>query len=261
MDELTDLDAAHAAMEAHPEDDLARLRFYERLAETELFLVLEDEAEDESVSPATFEVEDQTFVLVFDRAERLAGFVGPGTPYAALSGRALAEMLAGSHVGLGFNLEVAPSAMLIPATAVDWLAATLANRPAVAEARPVAVEAPRGLPEGLILGLDRKLALGAGMARAAYLASVTYEGGARSHLLAFFGTAEGAEDALAAAVAEALTFSGVEAGAIDVAFLRDSDPVAARLARVGLRFDLPEPAIGEGPGAPGMDPSRPPKLR
>ena len=40
MTEETPLDAAHAAMEAAPEDDAARLRFYERLADSELFLLL-----------------------------------------------------------------------------------------------------------------------------------------------------------------------------------------------------------------------------
>ena len=41
---MTDLDQAHAAMETAPEDDTARLRFYERLADTELFMLLGAEA-------------------------------------------------------------------------------------------------------------------------------------------------------------------------------------------------------------------------
>ena len=40
MTELTPLDTAHDAMQAAPEDDRARLRFYERLADSELFLML-----------------------------------------------------------------------------------------------------------------------------------------------------------------------------------------------------------------------------
>lgn len=49
---------------------------------------------------------------------------------------------------------------------------------------------------------------------------------------------------------------------MDVLFLRSADPMTARLAKVGLRFDLPEPAVAaSGPSAPGMDPTRPPKLR
>ena len=75
--------------------------------------------------------------------------------------------------------------------------------------------------------------------------------------------AEAAEQALANAASEALTFSGIEAGAMDVGFFASDDPVVAKLAKVGLRFDLPQ---GEGLQqtprmAPGMDPSKPPILK
>jgi len=60
-----------------------------------------------------------------------------------------------------------------------------------------------------------------------------------------------------------LRFSGLEAAALDVGFFRASDPVAARLARVGLRFDLPKPETpAQVPGsAPGRDPDKPPRLK
>ena len=61
---------------------------------------------------------------------------------------------------------------------------------------------------------------------------------------------------------EALTFSGLDAGELDVGFFEASDPLVARLAKVGLQFDLPDPiAMPSPPGAPGMDPEKPPKLR
>ena len=41
MSDLTRLDAAHAAMEAAPEDEGARLDFYAQLAASELFLLLD----------------------------------------------------------------------------------------------------------------------------------------------------------------------------------------------------------------------------
>ena len=58
-------------------------------------------------------------------------------------------------------------------------------------------------------------------------------------------------------------FSGIEAGALDVLFIRDSDPLAASLTRVGLRFDLPEIQAPERVEriAPGSDPDSPPILR
>lgn len=258
---MTDLDQAHAAMETAPDDDAARLRFYERLADTELFMLLGAEAEDDQITPELFEIEDQRFALVFDREERLSQFVGRVAPYAGVPGRALVQMLAGQGIGLALNLDVAPSAILIPAEAVDWLVATLSHGPDETEARLTEVSPPRGLPEAVVSGLDRKLAIAAGLARFAYLAAATYDDGTRGHVLAFVDAAEGAEKALASAAGEALTFSGIEAGVMDVLFVRASDPLAAHLAKVGLRFDLPEPADPHVPGAPGMDPAKPPKLR
>ena len=49
MTDPTPLDLAHAAMEAAPEDDAARLRFYERLADGEVFLLLAGAPEGENV--------------------------------------------------------------------------------------------------------------------------------------------------------------------------------------------------------------------
>jgi hypothetical protein len=258
---MTDLDQAHAAMEAAPEDDAARLRFYERLADTELFMLLGAEAENDQITPELFEIEDQRFTLVFDREERLSQFVGRVAPYAGLPGRALAQMLQGQGIGLALNLEVAPSAMLIPAEAVDWLVETLKHAPDETEARLTEINAPKGLPEVVVSALDRKLAIAAGLARFAYLAAATYEDGSKGHVLAFVDAADGAQKALASAAGEALTFSGIEAGVMDVVFVKASDPLAAHLARVGLRFDLPEPEKPHVPGAPGMDPDNPPKLR
>ncbi len=258
---MTDLDQAHAAMEANPEDDVARLRFYERLADTELFMLLGEEAAGDRITPELFEIEDQKFTLVFDREERLSQFVGRAAPYAGLPGRALVQMLHGQGIGLALNLEVAPSAMLIPSDAVDWLVQTLTNGPDETEARLSEILPPATLPEAVVTGLDRKLAMAAGMARFAYLAAATYEDGTRGHVLAFIDAVEGAENALSSAASEALTFSGVEAGVIDVLFVKASDPIAAHLAKVGLRFDLPVPEAPAIPGAPGMDPTKPPKLR
>ena len=262
MTETTEIDLAHAAMVADEADDLARLGFYERLAESELFMLLEDEAEGDQISPAMFEAEDQQFVLIFDREARMSDFYGKEiAPYAALSGRGMAQMLEGQRIGMALNMGVAPSAMLVPAEAVDWLAQTLGSDPEEVEGQITELTPPKGLPEVLLEALDRKLATAAGLAVEAYLCGVTYEGGGRGHMLAFVGTVEGAEGALTAAVNEALVFSGIDAGMLDVAHLEGGDPVSERVAKVGLRFDLPTPQMPSQPGAnPGMDPTKPPKL-
>lgn len=259
----TALDTAHGLMQAAPGDDAARLRFFERLADSELFLLLSEEARGETISPETFDLADGPFVLVFDREERLAGFTGRAAPYVALSGRVLARMLAGQGIGLGLNLDVAPSSILIPPEAMEWLDATLGHAPDEVEAGIREVHPPSGLPEALLTALDAKLATGAGLAPVAYLAGVTYADGSRGHLLGFVDALEDARGALAKAAGEALTFSGVEAGAMDVGFFATGESVAASLARVGLRFDLPVPQSPEreAPRAPGSDPDSPPILR
>jgi hypothetical protein len=161
------------------------------------------------------------------------------------------------------NLGVAPSSFLVDAGAVDWLAATLGHAPAEVVAQPVAFHAPGGLPDRLIEGLDAKLARAGGLAMTALLAGVSYADGRRGHMLAFVGAVPGAEPALARAAAEALTFSGVDAGEMDVTFLASDEPALVPLARMALRFDLPMPALPDPVArfAPGMDPDRPPRLK
>jgi hypothetical protein len=259
---MTDLDAAHAAMAAAPDDDAARLRYYARLADAELFLLLAAEAEGGRIAPRVFPLEDGPVVLAFDSEERLAAFAAGPAPYAALAGRTIAAQLAGQGIGLGVNLGE-DTAMLLPAEAMGWLAALLDRAPQTVAARPRAVHPPGALPGVLMAALDAKLARAGGLATGAVLAGVEYEDGRRGHLLAFIGAAPGAEEALARAAGEALTFSGLDAGEMDVAFLDPADPVAAAMGRAGIAIELPAPPPQPGapadPPPPGMD--GPPRLR
>lgn len=257
----TPLDLAFAATEAAPDDIPTRLRYYARLTEGELFLLLEREAQGDTLDPKVFDLEDGPIVLAFDREDRLTEFTGLPAPYAALPGRVVVEMLAGSNMGLGLNLGVAPSGRVFPPEILTWLAQTLSERPEELENRVTVFHAPRGLPEALLTALDARLARMEGLAALAYLVGTEYEGGARGHMLAFVEPAPGAESALARAVQGALGFSGVEAGQLDVTFLPADDPRAAELARVGLRFDLPQPPEAVEMKTPGLDPDAPPKLR
>jgi hypothetical protein len=259
-DIVTLLDAAHAAVTADPENETLRLRFFERLADGEMVLLLEREALGDNLEPTVFDLDDGPVVLVFDREERLASFSGGIAPYAALPGRVIAGLLKGQGIGLGVNLGVAPSSMLLPPEALDWLAETLDEGPEEVEALPESFRAP-SVPEAVIAALDGKLARAGGLASAALLAGVVYAGGRKGHLLALLDAAEGAEGALARAMNEALVFSGIEAGELDVVFLAAGSPAAEAMARVGFRFDLPQPEAPVAPTAPGLDPSRPPKLR
>ena len=257
---MTPLDQAHQAMQ-QSDAEADRLRFFERLADAELFLLLEAEPQDEVVEPMVFDTGDAKLLVAFDREDRLTAFTGTISPYAALSGRAIAEMLSGSGYGLGVNLDAGESAIVLPSEAMDWLHETLSDRPQSIEERPIEIAAPTGLPESFLQALDTKLALASGLASAAFLASVIYAPARPGHLLAFIDTPASAEPSLAQAVSEALVFSGLEAGELDVAFFAGDDPMVERLAKVGLRFDLPEPEAALHPKAPGSDPDNPPKLR
>ncbi len=260
---LTPLDIAHQQMEAAPDDQTASLRFYERLADSELFLMLETDAADDRAKPMIFETGDGPIALVFDREERLAEFFESPTPFVALSGRRIARLLAGQGIGIGVNLGVAPSSILLPASAVSWLQETLGAHSVVTEAVPVEVAAPRGLPESLLTAIDTKLANTAGVVARAFLVAVKYEGGTKGHMLALVDVPEAAKDGVAEALGEVLQFSGIEAGQLDLAFLPLDSTILPAISRVGLGFEIPELVLPKAPKplAPGMDPENPPKLR
>lgn len=257
MSEGTHLDRAHAVMMARPDDEEARLSFYALLADTELFLLLDKPADGERIDPRLVELEGVNYVLAFDTAERLTGFAGGGAAYAGMSGRILAQMLSDAGAGLGLNLEVAPSAILLPHEAMVWMGDALSAAPE--QAAPVgaigALDGP-DIPEVMLHALDAKLARAAGLAKTAYLCG--REDG--SMMLAILGAQEPAQAALAKAANEALVFSGLEDVTLDVAFFNDNPKLRAQLSQAGLRFDIPEPQKPEMI-TPGSDPEKPPKLR
>lgn len=258
----TPLDLAHGAMESAPDDAPASLRFYERFADAELFLMLEDDASD-TIRPLIFKTSDGSFALVFDREDRLASFVDTPAPYVAMSGRRIAKFLAGEDIGIGLNLSVAPSSMLLPPNAVEWLHTALGAKSVETEATPEQFHPPKGLPETLVTALDVKLANMSGVVSAAYLVGVTYKGGQNGHMLALLDVPLAARDGVAEAFSEALQFSGIEAGQLDVTFLAGTEPFIETLKTVGLGFEIPELILPKAPKpvVPGMDPSKPPKLR
>lgn len=255
----TPLDLVVAPEDAAPS---ARLRFFETLADTDLFLLLTEEPKGETLQPETFDIGGTAYVLAFDLEERLSAFTGRPAPYAALPGRAIAAMLDGQDVGLGLNFD-APSQTMLPPDAVSWLVSALAEAPREAQGRITEVHAPGRMPEAILNGLRTKLGAAAGLAERAALVQVVYEGGGRGHLLAIIGAAPKAESPLARAVSEVLVFSGLEAGAIDVAFFDADAPILPKLDRVALHLDLSKaekPAPLANP-VPGSDPDKPPKLR
>ncbi|OYU39184.1 MAG: hypothetical protein CFE33_12265 [Pseudorhodobacter sp. PARRP1] len=258
---MRDLDQAYAAMQAG--DAAAGLRFYRLLADATLFLLLEREAEGSRVDPRVFELDDGPVLLAFDSEDRLAVMGDGPLPYAALPGRLIAQQMLGQGLSLGLNFGTgAASEALLPPDALRWLCEMLDASPAEVEAVPAQFFAPQGLPEALSDALTFTLGGAAGLARAALLAGVRYSDGRLGHMLAVIDAVPGAEDALARALAEALVFSGLEAGELDVTFLGAGDAVVTELARVAVVFEVPEPVfeMAVERTAPGMG-DQPPRLR
>ncbi len=255
----TSLDKAHIAKEA---DESQTFQYFERLMEAELFMILEQEAEDDAARPLILDTSDCSVALVFDREERLAQFAEDAVPYLAMSGRKIAAMLAGENIGLAVNMG-SVSETILPVEVIDWLAETLGSNDSITHEKPVEITAPLGVPEALITALDTKLANMSGVVAAAYLVGVKYDSGAQGHMLALIDVTPDAQNGVAEAMSEALLFSGIEAGGLDITFLLARDASVARFAKIGLAFEIPElilPKMQEMT-APGMDPAKPPKLR
>ncbi|MCB1540541.1 MAG: SseB family protein [Rhodoblastus sp.] len=162
MIEETPLDRAHAAMRAAPEDEGLRRRFLERLADTEVSVLLDGDAGQESWRPAVYPVEGGDYVLGFDSDARLAEFSGDAADFAALPGRTLAELLAGQGLGLGLNLGVAPSSMLLPPEMIRWMAEALSLAPAATQ---LPERLTRGIPPApLLVALSSRLEKAGGLA-------------------------------------------------------------------------------------------------
>ena len=258
---MQSLDQAYAEMQAG--DAAAGLRFYRLLADATLFLLLEREAEGARVDPRVFDLPDGPVLLAYDSEERLAALGQGPLPYAALPGRLIAQQMLGQGLSLGLNFgSGAASEVLLPPEALRWLCEMLEAKPLEMEATPAQFYAPQGLPDALSDALRFTLGGAAGLARAALLAGVRYSDCRLGHMLAVIDALPAAEEALARALGEALVFSGLDAGELDVTFLASGDAVVAELARVAVVFEVPERAVEAAVerAAPGMD-GKPPRLR
>lgn len=259
MTEETPLDRAHLAAEA---DESLRPRFWDRLLDAELFLVLEEEPEGATVRPVILETSDGRVALAFDREGRMADFMEGMTPFAALSGRRLVGLLAGQGVGLALNLGGHGSETILPVEALRWAADQLADLTEVRESALRDIRKPAGLPEALLNAIHEKLPGLEGLAAEAWLVGVSYRDGQQGHLLAVLDALPPAQEAIATAMAEALRLSGLDAGALDIAFFDRGAKVAETIRRHGLGFEIPQPAVEiREVSAPGSDPSKPPILR
>ena len=93
-------------MAQNPENNDARLNYYGVLADTNLFLLLEQEPSNEILEPKSITLEGNRFALAFDCEENLSEFYGEAAEFAQVTGRILAKMLFDEKIGLGINLGI-----------------------------------------------------------------------------------------------------------------------------------------------------------
>lgn len=260
---MTILDQAHAAMQSDAAMgvETGALAFWRALANAELFLVLEHEAQGAEMTPKVFSLSMGQMLLAFDTEERLATISDQALPYAVLPGRVVAAQLAGQGLGLGLNLGTgADSETVLPPDAIDWLAQMLTqDEPEEREAQIARLAAPL-LPDGLLAALVGLLP----PQSVAGLAQAEYHGGGWGHVMALTGLAPEDEARMARAVTEALAFSGLDAAALDLVFTTANSGLMQRIGQAGQMFRGPEPAVVAAPPAakaPGSDPDQPPRLR
>lgn len=229
----------------HDADAPQRARMLSRLADTELAVALAAEPAGDKVELRMFPLDTGRMALACDAEDRLAGFLGGPTAYAAMPGRVLAGLLQSQGAGLLVN-PGQPSEMLLDAAMLDWLTGALSAAPEPADARlrlaPPAAGTVEALAQPLAerLGDMRGLIAGAALARA---------GG--GHVVLIAGADPAHQPAIAKALAETLAFLPPQPGGVDVSFTDAALPAAL------LRFDL---AVPEEP-APPPRPKGPPILR
>ncbi len=260
--DLSDIDRAHLAAEAAPEDEPLRWRVYEALARAELFVLLAEEPGDGPLRPQVFDLDEGPFVLAFDREDRLTAFTGGPAGYASLPGRALAAMLAPQGLGLGLNLG-GLSSRLLPPDALAWLVEALADAPEPQDRAPLSHH-PLPEAEALATALAPTLPRLSGLVHALYLTEAGYADGHRAPLLTVATDSPDSGAALARMLAEALRFAGSPLAAIDIAIrpaqAADLDDLA-RVARVLTPPPVAADPEPEAPRGPGLDPDKPPILR
>ena len=145
---MSNLDRAFLGMEAGDAQ-----HFYQILAETPLYLVLDTEAQGDTIRPRVFDPPG-ALVLAFDSQDRLAAWsdeMGLGVlPYAVLPGRIVAQYLTGMSLGLNFG---APSQTILPPEALAWLTEMLDVTPEPIQARIREILPLGALPPALLAAL------------------------------------------------------------------------------------------------------------
>ena len=144
-------------MSRNPENNDARLNYYGVLADTNLFLLLEQEPSNEILEPKFIQLEGKNFALAFDSEESLSEFYGEAAAFAEVTGRVLAKMLLEEKIGLGINLGVSEGELLLPLDIIEWFVNVLDEAPKLVQITPKKFLRAEAIPEVLFKALQEKL--------------------------------------------------------------------------------------------------------
>lgn len=254
------LETAARLMAQDPE--VGRLQFFRTLADANLMLLLETDAQGETLTPRIFDLPEGRVVLAFEREEDLASLgVGPDSgplPYAELPGRVLAQLLAPEGLGLGLNLGSGlQSEQLFPAAAMVWLTDQLAGSLSTERGGFADLTAPDAQASAALAQILAQAP--AGWGGQADQARLYAKGDGLALILS--GAPEAGQQALAQSLAEALRFADLGGRVVDIAFAESN-----AWPKGGTLFDWPArhaPVAAASPvrAGPGTDPEKPPILK
>ncbi|AXC49802.1 hypothetical protein DRW48_08980 [Paracoccus suum] len=240
----------------HEAGDAARAAILRQLADTELFLALAEDPRDDIAAVLRLPLDGAEVALACDDDGRLAGALGRPVAHVALPGREVARRLGAEGLPLLVN-PGAPSAMLLDAPALAWLAQALAAAPTEVDQRARSLSPPDpGLVAALAPALGRRLADMAGLTTGAVLVAAQMSDGSATHLAILSGTPDAARPALAKAVSELIAFLPPLPVPVDVSFA-DHLPIPA--GAVSIRVEPAPKPPAPAPDAPAEP--RPPRLR
>ena len=246
-----------------PENQPTRMRFFNAFLDSELCLLLNEEADEETISPIVAYCKGIEHVLVFTSEDYLAEYSKKVAPYAALSGRVIVDMLARANLGIAFNFAMPSSELVLTAGEITWLNEIVTETPYTHEVRPKVFFPLGEESEKLKSILIEKLLSAAELAASFWLVGVEYDDQSQGVLLIILDARKGAEAPLAKAAMEAVAFSGLENLTFDVSFLKGQEKLVETVKRQGHPLLFPErPARTLSLSSIlGCDPSKPPQLR
>ena len=227
-------------MSRNPENNDARLNYYGVLADTNLFLLLEQEPSNEILEPKFIQLEGNNFALAFDSEENLSEFYGDAAAFAEVTGRVLAKMLLEEKIGLGINLGVSEGELLLPWEIIEWFVNVLDEAPNLVQITPKKFLRAEAFPEILVKALQEKLMPAVGLFDEIWICAAEYNEDETSHLICLMGVQNSAQQAIVKSINELLSFTNIDLGNIDVAHFSYDDEVCAKIREIGIKLEFPK---------------------